>query len=509
MLKYHWFRKGNSTSAIKNVETPESDTISIHNLINKVILYAPGTIIPAIISFMSIIIFTRIFGAKEYGQYSLVIGIATLIIAILSQWVQQSINRYLSVAKQDAQKALIKDTLAIILVGITLIIIIVSIVSLPILLWLLPKEWLPFILPCVIFILGGSLFGPLIVILQAEMRASEYTWFTLSNAILKFLIALGIVLFLTREAAGLLWGVALAYLILIPFLWFNGRLPNVAGITFGRIKELKIEIKKFMIYGFPMMGWFIACILLDVGDRYIIQWFQGAQAVGIYSANYSLIAGGMGLITAPILLGAHPFLMKAWEEKDDTEISRWLAIIVEILFVSGIFLVAVTWLLSNDFARWFLGPEFREGHIIMPIVMLGIVFWQLGMYIHKPLEFAEKTDLMMILSFIAAGMNIFLNIILVPRYGFVSAAYATLVSYVLYNIMVFHYGRQILMWKIHWARLVSNFLIIATTAVVINVGRQYLEQYYGYLMGLGTCIFCVFLLAFVVIRKNGIGKMVH
>ena len=111
--------------------------------------------------------------------------------------------------------------------------------------------------------------------------------------------------------------------------------------------------------------------------------------------------------------------------------------------MAGIILVGATWLFSADIANWFLGAEFRSGHIIMPVVIAGIVAWQLGIYAHKPLEFAEKTTLMFVLSLATAGLNLILNIIFVPIHGYVAAAYTTFVSYLVYTFIAIIVGQRI------------------------------------------------------------------
>ena len=78
----------------------------------------------------------------------------------------------------------------------------------------------------------------------------------------------------------------------------------------------------FAAYGLPMMGWVIGGQILSLADRFVIGAFRDASVVGIYSANYKLVAMGFDLISTPILTACYPLIMSAWEEGKREAIPR-------------------------------------------------------------------------------------------------------------------------------------------------------------------------------------------
>ena len=139
---------------------------------------------------------------------------------------------------------------------------------------------------------------------------------------------------------------------------------------------------------------------------------------------------------------------------------------------------AGAWLFSSDLARWFLGPSFFEGHRIMALVVAGVAFWNLGMYVHKPFEFHERTLTLFILSFTAAALNLGLNVLLVPRFGYVGAAYATLASYLGYVLVVAIRGRRLLTWSVPWRSVLPPLaVIIVGTGAIWEIRRAWLGHY--------------------------------
>ena len=485
----------------------QEDTLKTSGKINKLNLrllysqtlnYMPGSILPAFISLASAAIFTRVFSANDYGQYCLILSITTFIVTISCQWLQQAINRYLPAAISDEEQKSIKQMatagLALILILVSTSGVLISVIGLI----AFSPQWAHFLLPTTVFVIGMSIFNPVGVVLQAQMKARTFSCFNLANAAGKLIFSLVIVFMLKRDPAGLMWGSALSVILLLPILWRKADMPSVFKLKFSDWHFYWAGIKQFAHYGFPMIGWFLSATLLSVGDRYVIQLFRGSAEVGIYSANYTLISGAVGLIAGPVLLAAHPFFMRAWGSGDIESTGRWLGRIAELFLQFGIMLVGATWLFSSDIASWFLGKEFRLGHTVMPIVVAGIVMWQLGMYAHKPLEFAERTKLMFCLSIAVAALNLVLNIIFVPEFGYLAAAYTTTISYSVYTIVTSIVGQRLLRWRINARPIFITTVITIATTLVVAFLRPHIEHMWGYTPGF-VVAFGVFAVIAVVI----------
>lgn len=491
---------------IEKINKPAASVKGLNRqlLFRQILAYVPGSILPAFVGLASAAIFTRIFSTDEYGRYSLVLSIITLATALASQWLLQAINRYLPGASDIATRQEVKQVAAM---GVILVAGLLGGVTVIVLSFrnLLPAEWQEFVLPGTLLMVTTSAFNPLGVVLQAEMQAGLFSRYALANAVAKLLFSVFIVFAITHTPSGMVWGAVLSTAVLIPILWRQAGLP-LRGLLLHLdvLKESWRGLKRFTAYGFPMIGWFLSATLLNVGDRYVIQWFRGSAEVGIYSANYNLIQAGVGLIAAPVLLAAHPFLMRAWDEGDKPNAGRWLGTIAEWFALAGVILVGATWLFSLDLATWFLGPEFRAGHVIMPAVIAGVVAWQLGMYAHKPLEFSERTGFMSILSLAAAGLNLILNIIFVPIYGYVAAAYTTLVSYLVYAVITSIAGQRILRWQIKVKQIVIITVIIVGSVLGLNQLRLLVQQDWGYGPGLVVAITGYAIVAAAALKLAGI-----
>lgn len=442
---------------------------STASMLRQLLRYVPGSLLPAAVSVVSAAIFTRTFQANEYGQYVLVTSVTSLLAVVLSQWLQQSTNRFLPQAMQEGNAGQVKGVIVRSLLLLAMAIIVGTFV-----LWLVLRwyNWdTNLLISGAAILLVTCLAGTILAALQAQMLAKQYSLFRVLESVLRLAITLVLVFFIARSPLSLLWGHALSTGIMLVPLWFAAELTlRPSGSAFRPTAKERDVLKTFLAYGVPFTGWFFAANLLDVGDRYVLQWLRSSAEVGIYAANYTLISGAVGVLVSPVHLAAYPSMMHAWAKGDRKQVARAIGTIVEVLLVGGILQVGFIYIYSLDLARVLLGPEFREGHIIMPVVLAGFVAWQVGMYTHKPLELHNKTGLMMIVGLAAAGVNVLLNLIAVPRYGYIGAAYTTLFSYFFYAVVIGAIGWKYVPWKLPTKALIlSSILVIVATVTAVSV----------------------------------------
>jgi O-antigen/teichoic acid export membrane protein len=430
---------------------------ALRGLARQALRFAPGALVPAVVGIVSSAIFTRIFGSQEYGQYALASSTAQLVIAIAGQWLQQSVTRYVPGENNQALLQRIRGAVAVSLILLSAGIPIISIIGLRTTSrWLAPGMFFP----VVALVVSGLWFNALSTVLQAEMRASRYSAYRIAYAVLSMVGSLAMVVLAARHPSSLIWGPSVAGALLLPFLWKECHLPSAAWIL-ANVTSLLRETKRLAGYGVPLVGWFVAAKVLDVGDRFLIEAFRGPGEVGVYAANYQLVAGSAGLIAAPIMLAAHPFLIRAWRQGDREQAGKWLGKISDTYIVFGLVLVGWATVFARDVVMMLVGPAFRDGYRVIPPVIAGIVLWQLGMYAHKPLEFIGRTKSMLLLASGSACVNFVLNVLLIPRYGYMAAGYTTCVSYGLYTISAAIVGRTVMPWHVDVRMLISELIIAA------------------------------------------------
>ena len=127
---------------------------------------------------------------------------------------------------------------------------------------------------------------------------------------------------------------------------------------------------------------------------------------------------------------------------------------------------------SLEIATLLLGMPFRDGHTIMPIILAGASVWGLSMLVHKGLELQEKTGVMLGLVMVSATINIVLNLLFVPEYGYQAAAVTTFVSYLAYPVLVYVItNRSGLGWRIPWRTIIRTVAASLITGGVLWLAK--------------------------------------
>ena len=75
----------------------------------------------------------------------------------------------------------------------------------------------------------------------------------------------------------------------------------------GKIKGLLTNFsgpffKAFLSYGFPCIFSILGGLIMGVGDRYVIQFYSGEKAVGIYAVGYGLVSTTITVISKPFVV---------------------------------------------------------------------------------------------------------------------------------------------------------------------------------------------------------------
>jgi O-antigen/teichoic acid export membrane protein len=113
-----------------------------------------------------------------------------------------------------------------------------------------------------------------------------------------------------------------------------------------------------------------------------------------------------------------------------------------VLIATGVFLI-LSFTLA-DVVRWplfgghsIIDPRFWEGMDIIPVILLAYVF--LGIYnnLIAGIYIEKKTGKLPLVTFTAAGLHVVANYLLIPPFGLMGAAFATLVSYVVMAGMMY------------------------------------------------------------------------
>lgn len=218
----------------------------------------------------------------------------------------------------------------------------------------------------------------------------------------------------------------IANLLQFPFL-----LKAFKGFTIVWDKNL---YKPILVYAMPLMIMGMAGMINEMLDRLILRellpddFYPGSSklhALGIYGACYKL-SMFMTLAIQAFRYAAEPFFFSRASDKNSpqlfADIMKWFVLVCLLIFL-GVSL-------NLDWIKHFLGKEsYWEGLAIVPVLLLANLF--LGVYYNLAIWFklTDKTYWGIYISLFGACVTIAGNILLIPVFGYMGAAYVTLCCY--------------------------------------------------------------------------------
>jgi O-antigen/teichoic acid export membrane protein len=182
-------------------------------------------------------------------------------------------------------------------------------------------------------------------------------------------------------------------------------------------------------FGAPLMIAGLAGMVNETADRVILKYLLPGDVadseIGIYGACYKL-AVLITLFIQAFRMGAEPFFFSHAKEKNSREtFARIMNIFVAVCMSA--FLVVMLFL---DLFKWFIpNPAYHEGLRVVPILMLANVF--LGIYYNQSVwyKLTDRPRVGSAISLIGAAITIVLLFALIPRMGYMGAAWTTLICY--------------------------------------------------------------------------------
>ncbi len=200
--------------------------------------------------------------------------------------------------------------------------------------------------------------------------------------------------------------------------------------------------KKYWIHGIkyniPLIPHYLSLIVLGQIDRIMIKKYCGNDKAGIYSLAYQL-ATIMSIFVNAINASLIPWIYGKLKVRDIDSIkrtSRLLCILIAIVTM-------INTLIAPEVVMIVGTSEYRQAIWLIPSVSLSVYFTFCYNLFANVEFYYNETRYVMIASMVGAVLNILLNIIFIPRYGFLAAGYTTLVCYFVFMIMHYLFMRKI------------------------------------------------------------------
>ena len=437
---------------------------TIKKLAGQTAIYGLSSIIGRLLNYLLVPLHTYFFTTSEYGVISEFYAYVAFLVVFLMFGMETTFFRFVN--KSEDKEKTFNQAFSLVFGINTVFLISVLLFSQSIATWMLYPDHANYVIWFGFILAFDAMSSVLLAKLRYQDKAKKFAIVQLSS------IGVTIVL-----------NVFFLFVLLPIYPEFGIGFIFIANLGASLIKPLfllaeiktikliwdKVMVQTMVIFALPMVIAGFAGIINETIDRILLKRLlidkgvEYAQSqVGIYSANYKLSII-ITLFIQAFRYAAEPFFFAQEKNKEKNKV--YSTVMTYFVMVVSFIFLGVT--LYIDIFKWFINERYWEGLNVVPILLMANVF--LGIYYNQSIwyKLANKTKFGAYIAIGGAFITLSLNFALIPYFGYVGSAWATLIVYFLMMVASHILGQKHYPIKYN-LRKVFAFIIIALVLFFID-----------------------------------------
>jgi O-antigen/teichoic acid export membrane protein len=393
-------------------------------------LFARG--LPGVINLLAMALYTRLLSPDDYGNYALVIAGVGLANMTLFQWLRLGVLRFLP-SYQEKQTTF----LSTILFGYITLVVVTGFFGTITLIFISDSVLRGLILFGLMLLWAQAFFELNLELARIQLVPRRYGLLSIVKTTVALAIG-GSLAYLGFGAFGLLLGLIIGMLLSLSI--------QIGDWKYVRFRFIETKVfHELLVYGLPLSATFILGFVVSSSDRFLLGWFLGAGATGMYAAGYDITKQTLGILMVIVNLAAYPLAIRALEQNGKEAARQQLSHNITLLLTIALPCTAGFALLAPNIALVFLGKAFRDTAVtLIPWIALGSLLAGIkAYYFDLSFQLGRHTIGQVWVAMAAAIANVILNLLWIPRFGLIGAAYATVTAYALGLFLSYALGRSI------------------------------------------------------------------
>jgi len=403
-------------------------------LLRQVIGYAPSLLIPALATFGAIFCYTRLLSPADFGSFSLVLSTMVLLNAVFFSWSQIALVRLAPQAIKDGRLSELRATVQLLFAGISLLLI----AGAALVIGCIPIGHIRILVALAVpLALVRSLLNMNQAFHRSALNIRSYNIIECGQAILGLAMGITLVYFLhlgnVGAIIGMIFGMAVMSLV---------DLKTMLQTAFKHASPQ--AIKGITQFSLPIVATLGFSMIISTSDRYLIDFFRGADQVGYYAAGYTLMDRINQILFNLVGTPSYPLLVHRLENEGvdgaraQTHTNGMVMLALVLPACTGLILTA------RQLDTIFIGSALRSGAIqVMPWIAAASLFNGIAShYFDMAFHLAKRPHLLWFTRGPAAAFSLCANLLLIPRFGYIGAAWSAFGSYLLLLVLTIVISRR-------------------------------------------------------------------
>ena len=427
-------------------------------LLSNTLILTIGTFASKLLVYFLMPLYTAILSTEQYGTADLITNAANLLIPFCCIGITHGVFRF-AADEDENNKVIFSSGVSVLLISSAVFLLLSPFIAfVP---YFENYAWL-----IAFYVISSNFHTVVKEYIRAKGKMKLYAVQSILGTVLVIAFNLLFLIPMKLGVVGYVLSVAVADAVGTIFLVIYEKLYK--DFSFKLIS--KIKIKEMLKYSLPMMPTTVIWWITNVSDRFIVTYFCGNAVNGLYSAAYkipTIIALVAGVFNEAWQLSAIS------ESKDREEVSNFFSAVFEryqaILFLGCSFLIPFTPL----GAKILLDESYYSAWSFMPVLLVATVFSSLVTFIGTIYTVKKKTVMSLVTAAFGAGLNVVLNLLMIPSMGAQGAGIATAISY--FTVFVFRaiHSKKFMPFNLKAWKVALNTMIVIVQVVFMVLSLPY------------------------------------
>jgi len=199
-----------------------------------------------------------------------------------------------------------------------------------------------------------------------------------------------------------------------------------------RKKPVKFSLKNILLIAYPMLLSGSFTMIMSWADTIMLGIFSTETEIGIYNVAQRL-AGLASISLLVINTIVAPKFVEFYSKKDIKGLQRIAHQSTKIIFFVS-FPILVLYIFLPEFFMGIFGQEFKNGSVVLILIAIAQFVNAACGSVGYILQMTDNQKIFQYIVILSAILNIILNFLLIPIYGMNGAAFATMISIIVWNV---------------------------------------------------------------------------
>jgi len=412
-------------------------------------IYGIGGLVSRVIAVLLLPIYTRYLTPADYGKIETLLALTTVMGLILRAGITSAFFRFYFDVDDDAGRLrVLRTSFWFTMGGGTLGLLLLLALADPVSSLLFGTDDAANLVRASAVALWATVnYEQLTALFRVEERSVAFVSASLANVFLTIGLTLLLVVALEKGPLGVIVGNFSGTLIV--YLALLGYRREQLGLQFDR--GLLREMNRF---GLPLVPTALFLWMTNFSDRFFLVWLDDVAEAGLYSVGVR-VASAMVLLLTAFRMAWPAF---AYSIRDEGEARRTYAFVLTYLTVVTAWVALALTLLSPWLVDLLAADQFAESSRVVGPLAFATVAYAAYVVIAIGVGRARRTQFNWVVTGVAAVVNVLLNLLLIPAYGMMGAAFATVAAYSTMAIAMAWWSQRIYPVPYQWRRVVTATL---------------------------------------------------